>query len=108
MHSTRFIVGLWLLLTIVILGYALFDLQANPWLREEHAFTMQPDLSRAGDLLHWGGRLLKERAVSLLIMNAVILGGLLAIPVAAALSVFRRDRARRMTKTEDGGPISMS
>ena len=90
MHSTRIFVRLWLCITVVILAYAFLDLSINPWLREEHAFTMQPDLTKVPDLVHWGGRLLKERAVSLLIANAIVLGGLVSIGVSAVVGLLRR------------------
>lgn len=89
MHSTRFVVSLWIAFTIAILGYALIDLSINPWLYDEHAFSMQPDLSKIGDLVHWGGRLMKENAVTLLVANAIVLGGLFALPVSALVALVR-------------------
>ena len=82
MDSVRSFVALWVSSTAAILGYAWFDLRHNPWLYEERNFTMCPDLSRVPDLMHWGGRLLKEQATSLLVMNAIVIGGLLALAAA--------------------------
>jgi hypothetical protein len=36
-------------------------------------------MSRIGELWHWGGRLLNEGAIGLLVLNAIMLGGLLAL-----------------------------
>ena len=79
MDSVRSFVRLWAGLTLAILAYAFLDLRMHPWLLDEQHFTMTPDLSRVGDLAHWGGRLLRENAVSLLVGNALVLGGLLAL-----------------------------
>ena len=79
MDSVRSFVRLWAGLTVCILAYAFLDLRMHPWLLDESNFTMRPDLTRVGDLAHWGGRLLRENALSLLIGNALVLGGLLAL-----------------------------
>lgn len=52
--------------------------------------TMVPDFQQAPDLIHWGGRLLRERAWPLLIGNAFLLGGLLALVAEAVLRLARR------------------
>ncbi len=92
MDSVRSFVKLWAGFAIAILTYAFFDLRLNPWLHEEHAFTMRPDLNQIGDLVHWGGRLLKEDAVVLLVSNALVLSGLIALGVHAVVRLFRRGR----------------
>jgi hypothetical protein len=79
MDSVRSFVRLWAGLTVIILAYAFLDLRMHPWLLDESNFTMRPDLTRVGDLAHWGGRLLRENALSLLVGNALVLGGLLAL-----------------------------
>ena len=99
MDSVRSFLQLWLGLSAAILGYAFLDLQLHPWLLEEHNFSMKPDLSRAGELVHWGGRLLRENHVSLLVMNALILGGLLALTAHALL--------RRVRRTAEPTPIDV-
>jgi hypothetical protein len=90
MDSIRSFLQLWLGLSAAILGYAFLDLELHPWLREEQNFSMKPDLSRAPELVHWGGRLLRESHVSLLLANALILGGLLALTAHALMSRVRR------------------
>jgi hypothetical protein len=92
MYSVRAFVRLWILSSIVILAYAMVDLTLHPWLRQETHFSMRPDLSRAGELVHWGGRLLKENAHSLLVCNALVLGGLLALVIHGAARLIRRSR----------------
>lgn len=77
--SARSFVRLWLLLTLLILGYAWLDLRLTPRLSFETEFSMRPDLSQLPDLLHWGGRLLNHGAVSLLLGNALVLAGLAAL-----------------------------
>ena len=79
MDSARSFVRLWLLLTTVVLVYAWLDLRMNPRLLMETQFSMRPDWDQLPDLMHWGGRLLNHRALSLLIGNAVVLGGMAAL-----------------------------
>ena len=93
MDSVRSFVRLWAGLAVAILAYATLDLRLNPWLYEEHAFTMRPDLSQLPDLLHWGGRLLKESAFVLLASNALVIAGLLALLVHGVMRLFRRGRS---------------
>ncbi len=77
--SARSFVRLWLLLTLLVLAYAWFDLRLTPRLSAETQFSMRPDWSQLADLMHWGGRLLNHRALSLLVGNALMLGGLGAL-----------------------------
>jgi hypothetical protein len=79
MESTRSFLRLWIVITFAILTYAALDLWLHPSLHQEMHFTMQPDVSQIGDLWHWGGRLLKEGAITLLVANAIVMGGLLAL-----------------------------
>lgn len=92
--SARSFVRLWLLLTVLILGYAWVDLRLNPRLLMETQFSMKPDLSQLPDLLHWGGRLLNHRALSLLLGNAVMLAGLAALALHSAWRGIRSWRKR--------------
>ena len=77
---------------IVIVAYAYVDLRLHPWLEQETNFSMTPDLSQLPDLLHWGGRLLKEHAFVLLLGNAVVLGGLLALVVTSLARLWQKKR----------------
>jgi hypothetical protein len=79
MDSTRSFLALWFCISLVILAYAGIDLWMHPALYGEVHFTMQPDVNQIGDLWHWGGRLLKEGAISLLVANAIVMGGLVAL-----------------------------
>lgn len=79
MDSTRSLLALWFCISLTILAYAGIDLWLHPSLYGEVHFTMQPDVTQIGDLWHWGGRLLKEGAIALLVANAIVMGGLLAL-----------------------------
>ncbi|HET6599311.1 MAG TPA: hypothetical protein VFG60_05050 [Burkholderiaceae bacterium] len=83
----------WLAATLFIIAYAWMDLQFNPHLQLETSFTLTPDVTRLTDLWDWGGRLLHHRAVGLLVANAVALGGILAVLLRGAQSLFHRLRA---------------
>jgi hypothetical protein len=83
----------WLVATLAIVGYAWVDLRINPHLELETSFTLTPDVTRLSDLLDWGGRLLHHRAVGLLALNAIALGGIAALVVRGAVSLVRRLRA---------------
>lgn len=90
MDSVRTWLKLWAGFTAITLLYAFVDLGANPWLRSETNFTMQPDVTQTPDLLHWGGRLLKEGAVGLLICNAIVVSGVVALGVNALINLVSR------------------
>jgi hypothetical protein len=79
LSTVRSFVQLWAGSAAAILGYAIVDLEAHPWLRMETSFSVDPDLRRVPELVHWGGRLLHHQAWWLLVLNACILGGLLAL-----------------------------
>jgi len=81
---------LWAGITLAIFVYAYVDLQLHPALLQERPMTMVPDWEQAPDLIHWGGRLLRERAWPLLIGNAILLGGLLALAAEAVTRLARR------------------
>lgn len=82
----------WLAATLVIVGYAWVDLRIHPHLAYETGFTLTPDITRLSDLWDWGGRLLHHGAVGLLLLNAIALGGIVAIVARGALSIARRLR----------------
>lgn len=95
MISARRFVLLWGALTAAVIGYALLDLHLSPSLWHERYFSMQPDLTQIWDARHWGGRLVREGAWALLVPNALVLGGLVALTVhgIARLLSRRRDEA---------------
>ena len=82
----------WLLATLIIVAYAWVDLRFSPQLAYETSFTLTPDVTRLGDLVDWGGRLLHHRAVGLLVLNAIALGGIAALVARSGLSLLRRAR----------------
>ena len=79
MFSVRSLLLLWVCTSLAILGYAYVDLQVTPGLVQEKGFSIDLDFSRVGELWHWGGRLLNEGAMGLLVFNAIIVGGFLAL-----------------------------
>ncbi|HET9931361.1 MAG TPA: hypothetical protein VFQ35_11760 [Polyangiaceae bacterium] len=85
---------LWLVLTAAILFYAWLDLRLNPRLLMETHFSMRPDLDQLPDLMHWGGRLLNHRALSLLVGNALVLGGVGALFGRGIVRFVQRVRER--------------
>lgn len=95
MDSLRTFFLLWVAFTAAIVAYAVIDLGQNPWLHAETHFSMRPDFSQAPQLLHWGGRLLKEGATSLLVGNALVIGGLCALGARAILVRVARRAAER-------------
>lgn len=82
----------WLVATLLIVAYAWVDLRVNPHLARETSFTLTPDIHRISDLWDWGGRLLHHRALGLLLLNAVALGGILALLWRGGVSLLRRGR----------------
>jgi hypothetical protein len=83
----------WLGATLIIVAYAWLDLRFSPHLELETGFTLTPDITRLSDLWDWGGRLLHHRAISLLVLNAIAFGGIVAIVARGALALVRRLRA---------------
>lgn len=90
MDSVRSFLGLWLGLTALVIAYAVLDLHLHPELATEQNFSMTPDITRIGQLWHWGGRLMKESAHSLLVCNAVVVGGVLALGLRYVAGRLRR------------------
>jgi hypothetical protein len=92
--SARGLLRLWLLLAVVLLAYSYVDLRLNPWLVTETHFSLKPDLTQLHDLWHWGGRLLRHGAVSLLVANAIVMAGIAALAIhSIALFVQRLRRS---------------
>jgi len=79
--SVRSLLLVWVSSSVATLGYAYADLSLTPGLQQEHGFAIHIDVDRVGELWHWGGRLLNEGAVGLLVFNAITVGGLLALIV---------------------------
>jgi hypothetical protein len=104
MHSVRAFLSLWSALSAGILAYAFGDLALHPALRRETNFSMQPDLARIGELVHWGGRLLKEGHWSLLVSNALLLGGLAALVLGGVVRRIRREREPTAQVDHDARP----
>jgi hypothetical protein len=77
--SVRSLLSVWVSSSLATLGYAYADLSLTPGLHQERGFSIHVDISRIGELWHWGGRLLNEGAIGLLVLNAIMLGGLLAL-----------------------------
>lgn len=92
--SAKSFVRLWALLTVVVLAYAWLDLRLNPRLLRETQFSMRPDWEQLPDLMHWGGRLLNHQALSLLIGNALVLGGMAALIGRGLIRMIGRLRQR--------------
>ena len=90
--SAKSFVRLWLLLTVLVLGYAWLDLRLHPRLAVETHFSLEPDLARLPDLAHWGGRLLNHGELLLLLGNALVLSGLGALVLSSLLALARRLR----------------
>lgn len=81
MFSVRSLLLVWVSSTVATLGYAYADLSLTPGLQQERGFAIHIDVERVGELWHWGGRLLNEGAIGLLVFNAITVGGLLSLLV---------------------------
>ena len=90
MSSVRSLLLLWVCASLATLGYAYVDLRFTPGLIQERGYSIDLDVARIGELWHWGGRLLNEGALGLLILNAVIVGGFLALLLLWAAQLLRR------------------
>lgn len=79
MFSVRSLLSVWVSSSLATLGYAYADLSLTPGLHQERGFSIHIDIARIGELWHWGGRLLNEGAFGLLVLNAIMVGGFLAL-----------------------------
>jgi hypothetical protein len=77
--SVRSLLVVWVSSSLATLGYAYADLSLTPGLHQERGFSVHIDVARIGELWHWGGRLLNEGAIGLLVLNAIVVGGFLAL-----------------------------
>jgi hypothetical protein len=84
----------WVTATALIVAYAWVDLRFNPRLTYETAFTLTPDFTRLADLWDWGGRLLHHGAIGLLVLNAIALGGIMALALRGAQAAIHALRTR--------------
>lgn len=104
--KTKTFLLFWLGGTLGVLAYAFGDLTLTPRLSAERTFSMRPDLSQIGDLVHWGGRLVAQGRWDLLIPNAIVFGGLIALAVTYVISLFRKPNpdVREMVPVYDEEP----
>jgi hypothetical protein len=79
--TVRSLLLVWVSSSLATLGYAYVDLSLTPGLHQERGFSIQIDIERVSELWHWGGRLLNDGAISLLVFNAIAVGGFLALLV---------------------------
>ncbi len=79
MFSVRLLLSVWVSSSLATLGYAYADLSLTPGLHQERGFSSHIDVARIGELWHWGGRLLNEGAIGLLVLNAIVVGGFAAL-----------------------------
>jgi len=77
--SVRSLLSVWVSSSLATLGYAYADLSLTPGLHQERGFSVHIDITRIGELWHWGGRLLNEGAMGLLVLNAIMVGGFLSL-----------------------------
>lgn len=101
MFSVRSLLLLWVCTSLATLGYAYVDLRVTPGLLQERGFSIELDLTRVGELWHWGGRLLNEGAFGLLVFNAIIVGGFLSL-----LALWIAELARRVLHSRNNGAPS--
>jgi hypothetical protein len=83
---------------LATLGYAYADLNLTPGLHQERGFSIHIDIERVGELWHWGGRLLNEGAIGLLVLNAIAVGGLLSLLVLWVAQIAERVLAGRRVR----------
>ena len=108
MFSVRSLLFVWVSSTLATLGYAYADLSLTPGLHQERGFSIHIDVTRIGELWHWGGRLLNEGAIGLLVLNAIMLGGLIALVMLWVGQVVARVmEARRAASSTEAAPSSV-
>jgi hypothetical protein len=85
---------IWAVSTVGILAYAITDLLVNPQIQLETSISMKPDISRLPNLLHWGGRLIHHEMEGLLLLNAVFMGGFVALLASWVWGAVSRDKSQ--------------
>jgi len=104
--SVRSLLFVWVSSSLATLGYAYADLSLTPGLHQERGFSINIDIERVDELWHWGGRLLNEGAIGLLVFNAIIVGGFLALLMLWVGQLAQRVlEGRRMTSSAEP-PVS--
>jgi hypothetical protein len=106
--SLRSLLLVWVSSSLATLGYAYADLNLTPGLHQEHGFSISIDIARAGELWHWGGRLLNEGAMELLILNAILVGGFIALLVLWLGQLAQRLRGAREQRSAPETAVSTS
>lgn len=101
MFSVRSLLFVWVTSSLATLGYAYADLRLTPGLHQERGFSVHIDIARIGELWHWGGRLLNEGAIGLLVLNAIMVGGFLALLMLWLGQLLSRMLARREAGESD-------
>jgi hypothetical protein len=99
--SVRSLLFVWVTSSLATLGYAYADLRLTPGLHQERGFSVHIDIARIGELWHWGGRLLNEGAIGLLVLNAIMVGGFLALLMLWLGQLLSRMLARREAGESD-------
>ena len=84
MGCTRFLLN-WFLSSLGAVLIGIGDLALNQSLKEEHSFSMEPDINKIGQLLHGAGRLM-HNSPALFLMNAFLLGGLVGLGIDAVVT----------------------
>lgn len=106
MFSVRSLLLVWVSSSLATLGYAYADLSLTPGLHQERGFSIHVDVARAGELWHWGGRLLNEGAIELLVFNAIIVGGFVALLVLWLAQLMQRWLRPPLAQPDTEGPVS--
>jgi hypothetical protein len=106
--SVRSLLFVWVSSSLATLGYAYADLSLTPGLHQERGFSIHVDISRIGELWHWGGRLLNEGAIGLLVLNAMMVGGFLALLMLWFGQLLNRVLAGRREVSPDEATASTS
>jgi hypothetical protein len=108
--SLRSLLSVWVGSSLATLGYAYADLSLTPGLHQERGFSIQIDIARIGELWHWGGRLLNEGAISLLVLNAIMVGGILALLMLSLGQLVQRalDARREASSPETSATSSVA
>jgi hypothetical protein len=109
--SFRSLLMAWAGFTLATVAYAYIDLALSPGLHIESGFSMTLDVARIGELWHWGGRLVREGAFVLLLCNAVLVGGLLALLtlwIAESIQHLRQYLRASQQRSEERPPAAVA
>lgn len=111
MLSLRSLLLVWAGFTLATVAYAYVDLALSPGLHIESGFSVTLDVARIGELWHWGGRLVREGAFVLLVCNAVVVGGLLALLtlwVGGSIQHLKRYLRASQQRSEERPPAAVA